>query len=303
MADGSSSTENMLSAFWRWLRTLVLGRDPDATLRGQIEEAIEDHKGDAESADDLSATERTMLRNLLDFGDAQVDDVMVPRADIIAFDKAGSFEALVALFAEAGHSRVPVFEDDLDHVTGMVHIKDVYALIAPLAGVAEVAPAAANVGDLLRPVLFVPASMGVLDLLARMRIERTHMAIVIDEFGGTDGIVTIEDLLEAIVGDIEDEHDEEVEGLKSLGDDLYEADARFDVSELEAAIGTPLASEDDDVDTLGGLVALLAGRVPEIGETIVHGSGWRFEVIDGDTRRVARVRIHPPAAAPEPAEA
>ena len=303
MADGSSTIGTALSAFWRWLRTLLLGRDPEATLRDQIEEAIEDHKGDAESDDDLSATERTMLRNLLDFGAARVDDVMVPRADIVAFDKDGAFEALVALFAEAGHSRMPVFEEDLDHVTGMVHIKDVYALIAPLAGVAEVAPSTANVADLLRPVLFVPAAMGVLDLLARMRIERTHMAIVIDEFGGTDGLVTIEDLLEAIVGDIEDEHDEAVEGLKALGDDLYEADARVDVSELEAAIGAPLADEDDDVDTLGGLVALLAGRVPVVGETIVHDSGWRFEVIDGDTRRIARLRIHPPAVLPEPAEA
>ncbi len=303
MADGSSTTENALHAAWRWLRTLLLGRDPDATLRDQIEEAIEDHKGDAESADDLSATERTMLRNLLDFGNARVDDVMVPRADIVAFDKAASFEALVELFAEAGHSRVPVFEEDLDHVVGMVHIKDVYAVVAPLAGIAEVAPADTDIADFLRPVLFVPASMGVLDLLARMRIERTHMAIVIDEFGGTDGIVTIEDLLEAIVGDIEDEHDEETEGLMALGDDLYEADARVDVTDLEAAIGQPLSDENDDVDTLGGLVALLAGRVPAIGETIVHDNGWRFEVIDGDTRRIARLRIHPPAERAEPAGA
>ena len=302
MPEGSSSGESAWTNAWRALRARVLGRDPDATLRDQIEEAIEDHRGDAESAGDLSATERTMLRNLLDFGDARVDDVMVPRSDIVAFDKACSFEALVALFAEAGHSRVPVFEEDLDHVTGMIHIKDIYARIAPLVG-ASVPALGGDPSDFLRPVLFVPAAMGVLELLARMRTQRTHMAIVIDEFGGTDGLVTIEDLLEAIVGDIEDEHDEEAESLQALGDDLYEADARIDVGELEAAIGTPLVDDDDDVDTIGGLVALLAGRVPGIGEVIVHENGWRFEVIDADGRHVERVRIHPPLEPAEPTAA
>lgn len=288
MADPSSSSDFGGRA-WRAFRTLLLGRDPDASLREQIEEAIEEHEGDEESADDLSATERTMLRNLLDFGDARVDDVMVPRADMVALEASGSFRDLVALFRESGHSRVPVFAGDLDHVVGMVHVKDVYNLLADQGSEAD-----APLASLMRTVLFVPASMGVLDLLARMRLARTHMAIVIDEFGGTDGLVTIEDLLEAIVGDIEDEHDEAEEGLRALGDDMYEADARLDISELEAAIGHDLADEDEDVDTLGGMIALLAGRVPAPGETITHPTGWRFEVVEGDTRRIARVRIHPP---------
>ncbi len=292
MADPSSSSEAPFGGrAWRAFRTLLLGRDPDASLRDQIEEAIEEHAGDAEGSDDMSETERTILRNLLDFGNARVDDVMVPRADMIAFEASASFRALVALFREAGHSRVPVFEEDLDHVVGMIHLKDVYAHLADTGIDTEV-----SAKDLMRTVLFVPASMGVLDLLARMRVARTHMAIVIDEFGGTDGLVTIEDLLEAIVGDIEDEHDEAEEGLKALGDDLYEADARLDIEELEAALGQPFADPDDDVDTLGGMVALLAGRVPAEGETIAHANGWRFEVIEADPRRIARVRIHPPEA-------
>jgi CBS domain containing-hemolysin-like protein len=292
VADPSSSSEAPFGGrAWRAFRTLLLGRDPDASLRDQIEEAIEEHAGDAEGSDDMSETERTILRNLLDFGNARVDDVMVPRADMIAFEASASFRALVALFREAGHSRVPVFEEDLDHVVGMIHLKDVYAHLADTGIDTEV-----SAKDLMRTVLFVPASMGVLDLLARMRVARTHMAIVIDEFGGTDGLVTIEDLLEAIVGDIEDEHDEAEEGLKALGDDLYEADARLDIEELEAALGQPFADPDDDVDTLGGMVALLAGRVPAEGETIAHANGWRFEVIEADPRRIARVRIHPPEA-------
>src|SRR5688572_15244332 len=163
-----------------------------------------------------------MLRNLLHFGERQVDDVAVPRADMIAFEASGSFQELVEQFRDAGHSRMPVFRVNLDDVVGMIHIKDVYARLAEQGRGAQVDPE-----SLLRPVLFVPASMGVLDLLARMRHARTHMAIVIDEFGGTDGLVTIEDLVEEIVGDIEDEHDEAAEGLKALGDDMYEADARL----------------------------------------------------------------------------
>ncbi|MCA3565905.1 hemolysin family protein [Bradyrhizobium sp.] len=291
----SSSADDVGTKLWRFARFLMTGRAEEASLRDQLEEALDEADGDAQ--DDLSATERTMMRNLLHFGERTVADVAVPRADIVAFDGAGDFKSLVALFAEVGHSRVPVFRDALDRVVGMIHVKDVYAQLAAHGRHAEVAP-----DSLLRDVLYVPGSMGVLDLLARMRQARTHMAIVIDEFGGTDGLVTIEDLVEEIVGDIEDEHDETAEGLTALGDDLYEADARLELEELEAALGVTLGDPDEEeVDTVGGLVFLLAGRVPEHGESFAHPSGWRFEVVEADARKIGRIRIHPPE--PQLAEA
>ncbi len=281
-------------------RPSACGAEP--TLRESLEEAIDEVVGEPGDRDDLSVVERTMLKNLLHFGERRVDDVAVPRADIVAFDVADSFADLVALFREAGHSRLPVFEGSLDRVIGMVHVKDVYSRIAttfddavsskPFAGI--------DVRSLLRTVLFVPSSMRVLDLLARMRSGRTHMAIVVDEFGGTDGLVTIEDLVEEIVGDIEDEHDEdEAKLLQAIGDDLYEADARLELAELEATTGQVFASDaiGVDVDTLGGMVFMLAGRVPAVGEMIAHPSGWRFEVIDGDPRMVRRLRLYPPPVA------
>ncbi len=298
MPDPSSSDE-IGQRVWRFLRLLVTGRSEEPTLRDQIEEAIEEREGEAENAADLSATERMMLRNLLHFGERQVDDVAVPRADMVAFEASGPFEQLVELFREAGHSRVPVYRENLDNVVGMVHVKDVYNRVAEAFddAVSSARFASLPVDSLLRPVLFVPASMGVLDLLARMRQARTHMAIVIDEYGGTDGLVTIEDLVEEIVGDIEDEHDEAEEGLKALGDDMYEADARLDIAELQAALGLDLVEPDEDeIETIGGMVFMLAGRVPPVGETITHPSGWRFEVVEGDSRHIERVRIHPPAA-------
>ena len=277
---------------------VLLGMGNETSLREQIEDAIDDADGEAPIADDLSATERTMLRNLLHFGDETAGDVAVPRADMIAFDLAKGFTDLVELFREAGHSRVPVFRDRLDDISGMVHIKDVYNRVAEAFddSVSSARFHDLDVEALVRPVLFVPGSMGVLDLLARMRAARTHMAIVIDEFGGVDGLVTIEDLVEQIVGDIEDEHDEALEGLAALGDDLYEADARVPLTELETALGIDLIDEheEEEVDTVGGMVFLLAGRVPEVGECIPHPSGWRFEVIEGDSRAIGRVRIHPP---------
>ncbi len=301
MADPYPSTD-FAARLWRSLKLMVGGAGVEPTLRESLEEAIDEVHGEPTDRDDLSVVERTMLKNLLHFGERLVDDAAVPRADIIAFDVDDSFADLVALFREAGHSRLPVFEDNLDTVIGMVHMKDVYARIAttfddavsskPFEGI--------DVRALLRTVLYVPSSMRVLDLLARMRSGRTHMAIVVDEFGGTDGLVTIEDLVEQIVGDIEDEHDEdEAKLLQAIGDDLYEADARLDLTELAETTGHDFASEEigGEVDTLGGMVFMLAGRVPAVGEIVEHPSGWRFEVIDGDTRMVRRLRLYPPPAA------
>ena len=197
MADpqSSSETSDLGSRIWRGLRDLLSGAGAEPSLRASLEEAIDEHVGEPDDRDDLSAVERTMLKNLLHFGEHDVDDVAVPRADIVAFDIDDSFAELVALFREAGHSRMPVFRDSLDLVVGMIHVKDVYAVIAETFddNVSSAPFTDFKVETLLRPVLYVPSSMRVLDLLARMRAGRTHMAIVVDEFGGTDGLVTIED--------------------------------------------------------------------------------------------------------------
>jgi CBS domain containing-hemolysin-like protein len=308
VADPQSSSD-LPARLWRGLVDMLSRAGAEPSLRASLEEAIDEHTGQVDDGDDLSPVERTMLKNLLHFGEHQVDDVAVPRADIVAFDLDDSFADLVALFREAGHSRMPVFRDSLDHVVGMIHIKDVYAVIAETFddAVSSKPYAGLKVETLLRPVLYVPSSMRVLDLLARMRAGRTHMAIVVDEFGGTDGLVTIEDLVEEIVGDIEDEHDDtHAQLLQEIGDGIYEADARLELTELAEETGHNFADDEigEDVDTLGGMVFMLAGRVPAIGETVPHPSGWRFEVIDGDPRMVRRVRLYPPDLAPaERAEA
>ncbi len=299
MADPHPSTD-FATRLWRGLK-MIVGSGSESSLRESLEEAIDEHSGEPDDRTDLSAVERTMLKNLLHFGERKVDDAAVPRADIIAFDVDDSFADLVELFRDAGHSRVPVFEGSLDTVIGMIHLKDVYARIAATFDddVSSKPFLDLDVRTLLRTVLYVPSSMRVLDLLARMRSGRTHMAVVVDEFGGTDGLVTIEDLVEEIVGDIEDEHDDdEVKLLQAIGDDMYEADARLELSELEETTGHVFADDEigGEVDTLGGMVFMLAGRVPAIGEMVAHPSGWRFEVIDGDPRMVRRLRLYPPVA-------
>ncbi len=298
MPDPDSS-DDLASRLWRSLRLLVTGHDHEPSLRESLEEAIDDHDDGSADRDDLSPIERAMLKNMLHFGERQAGDIGVPRADMVVFDVAQGFPALVALFREAGHSRVPVFRGDRDHIIGMAHIKDIYAHIAETFDdtVSSERFATLDVEALLRPVLFVPPSMRIVDLLARMRAGRTHMAIIVDEYGGTDGLVTIEDLVEEIVGDIEDEHDEDSAALlQSVGERLWEADARLPLGELAAELGTDFADDEvgSEVETLGGMVSMLAGRVPAQGETVEHRSGWRFEVIDGDPRMVKRLRLHAP---------
>jgi CBS domain containing-hemolysin-like protein len=229
-----------------------------------------------------------MLRNLLHFGEQTAGDICVTRGDIVAVPDDIGFDQLVAAFAEAGHSRLPVYGDSLDSVVGMVHIKDVF--VATVDDSRD-----RSLGALMREPLFVPESMGVIELLARMRADRIHLAIVVDEFGGTEGLVTIEDVVEEIVGDIEDEHDDaEAAMLTLLEDGLWEADARIELDELAEAIDPHLSSEDDEVDTLGGLIFLLAGHIPAVGECIAHPSGWKLETVASDPRRVLRVRLHAP---------
>jgi CBS domain containing-hemolysin-like protein len=276
------------SRLWRGIQHLIWGDDAEPTLRGQIEEAIEESEDSRPVAGDLTPTERQMLRNLLDFGDQTAGDICVTRGDIIAVPSDIGFDALVAAIADAGHSRLPVFGESLDSVVGMIHIKDVF--LAKVDASRDRSMAA-----LMREPLFVPESMGVIELLARMRSERTHLAIVVDEFGGTEGLVTIEDVVEEIVGDIEDEHDEAEAGMLTLLEDgLWEADARVELEELQEVVDRRLTAEDDEVDTLGGLVFLMAGHIPEKGESVDHPSGWKLEAIDSDPRRIIRVRLHAP---------
>ena len=287
--DSSDSDEHQQPSFWRGLRTFLFGNDSEQTLREEIEEAIESHEGERPAVGDLTSVERQMLRNLLHFGESNVADIAVPRSDIIAVPSTSSFAELVQAFAEAGHSRLPVYEEELDTIVGMVHVKDVFTVEVSGAEPPE------DITTLLRTPLFVPESMGVLDLLARMRAERVHLAIVVDEFGGTEGLVTIEDVVEEIVGEIEDEHDEEVPGmLIPIEDGMWDADARAELEDVAETIDARLGVVEEDVDTLGGLATVLAGHVPQLGEIIEHPSGWRLEVTDSDSRRVSRLRLHAP---------
>ena len=276
------------SRLWRGIQHLIFGDDAEPTLRNQIEEAIEEAEEQRPVAGDLTPTERQMLRNLLDFGDQTAGDVCVTRGDIVAVPSDISFDALVRTFAEAGHSRLPVYGESLDEVVGMVHIKDVF-----VASVDESRDR--SIEALMRTPLFVPESMGVIELLARMRQDRIHLAIVVDEFGGTEGLVTIEDVVEEIVGDIEDEHDIEEAGmLNMLGDGIWEADARIELDELAEAVDPRLTWDEDEVDTLGGLMFLLAGHIMKPGESVSHPSGWRLESLDADSKRITRARLHAP---------
>ena len=289
MPDDSSS--NSGGRIWQGLRGLLFG-DRDASLRNQIEDAIDDHEedGDAHKKGDLSSVERQMLRNLLHFGERTAGDVAVPRSDIIAVPETIVFAELVNALAEAEHSRLPVYRDSLDTVIGMIHIKDVFRILAS----GEAPPA--TIAGLIRQPRYVPQSMGVLDLLADMRASQTHLAIVLDEYSGTDGLITIEDLVEEIVGEIEDEHDDApAPMLISLEGGMWDADARAELEDVAELIDPRLAEVDGDVDTLGGLAFVLAGHVPQVGEIVEHESGWRIEVTEGDLRRAVRLRLHPAA--------
>ena len=285
--DEEPSRPSLTATLLAWLRALGRGRNGEQDLRESLEELIVEH---ADSAEPIDADERLMLMNILKLNEIRVDDVMVPHADIVAVEVGASMEDLMSVFREASHSRLPVYSGTIDEVVGMVHIKDTPAFWSNAAEF--------KLRGLVRPCLFVPPSMRVMDLLQRMRKSRIHMAVVVDEFGGTDGLVTIEDLVEEIVGEIEDEHDQvEQPELIDRPDGSLEADARYPLADLEAKTGLALLSEDDDeeVDTLGGLVVSMLGRVPLRGEVVTHPSGMRCEVLDADPRRVKRVRLLIPA--------
>lgn len=285
----------------------------------------------------LSAKEqaRSMMRNLVEFADLRVDDVMVPRADIIAIDEQASVHDLLAKFIEANHSRLPIYRETLDDPTGFLHVKDLVRWLAQRGSSAppkrrrgkaqaDAPPPAPSVAlsaeDLATPIrqtglkrdlLFVPPSMPATDLLMKMQATRIHVAIVVDEYGGTDGLASIEDLVEEIVGDIADEHDDDEQLLlKPLDDGVFISDARADIDDVEALLGIDLLPDEreEDADTLGGLVFSMLGRVPVRGELIPHPSGIEFEILEADPRRVKKLKIHTkprprrPQRRPQPAD-
>ncbi len=322
--DPAPDADNERSTTQGWLAALRtrLGLGESPSLREDLEVAV---KKDVSGS--FSAEERRMLLRLLRFGGSRVEDVMVPRADIIAIEEDAPVSELLQLFEEAGVSRMPVFRDTLDDPRGMVHIKDLFRWLMAQAQGKTVATPANGIGqsnsnnqqigspaaehdtdfgaiDLSRPVsmarikrqvLYVPPSMPAMNLLIKMQSTRIHMALVVDEYGGTDGLVTIEDLVEQIVGDIEDEHDEaEVANITDDPKFGLLASARTPIAELEEHLGRKLLTdaEEEEIDTLGGLVFTIVGRVPARGELVRHHTGVEFEVLDADPRRVKTLKIH-----------
>ncbi len=286
----------MSSALGRLLGRL---RNTEQSVRDSIAELVQDAASEAapDATVGLNPQERALIANVLRLREITADDVMVPRPDIIAMRANVTLEQASDLLRREGHSRLPVYREHLDDVQGMVHLKDVFAYTGPAAEF--------DVEKILRKPLMVAPQIGVLDLLLQMRQTHTHLALVVDEYGGIDGLVTIEDLVETIVGDISDEHDE-IEGpmLTERADGALDLNARLPVEDFEVKMG-PVLSEDErdaDIETVGGLVFNLAGRVPAKGEIIAHPSGIEFMVLDADARRIRRLRVRKtlPEPAPEP---
>jgi len=301
MPDNTADADSK-RGLWNAIRKFFDEED-ETSLREQIEEAIAEHEDDSSDEPpgdgDLSPVELTMLRNLLHFSEHDADDVAVPRGEIVAVDADASWDDLVAQFAEHGHSRMPVYRETLDSVIGMIHIKDVFPFLATGK------PPPRDWTTLMRQPLYVPQARGALDVLADMRAKRMHLAIVVDEFSGTDGIITIEDLVEEIVGNIEDEHDEApVEMVVSVGEGTWDADARAELDDVAEIVGDRrIAEVEEAVDTLGGLAFVLAEQVPEVGAVLRHPSGWCMEVTGADETHVTRLRLHRPDTEVAEAEA
>ncbi len=273
-----------------WLRGLFARMGGEPTLRDTLEEIIEEvgeGDGDENGNGPISEDERVMLANILKQRHLTAYDIMIPRADIVSVDVRTSLDELIHIMTKAGHSRLPVYRETLDEVLGLVHIKDLVSYVAKADRF--------DLSAIVRRVQFVAPAMRVLDLLLEMRQSRVHMALVVDEFGGIDGLITIEDLVEEIVGEIEDEYDvDQGPRLVFRRDGTLVADSRATVEEFEALVGAVLSEEEreEDIDTLGGLVFALAGRVPTRGELVEHPqSGICFEVLEADPRRIKRLRV------------
>jgi CBS domain containing-hemolysin-like protein len=287
--SGTEPRDGLLSR----LQSLLRKKSNDS-VRGQVEALVQgrEYHGAEEgetTVPELDAQERALLGNVLKLRGKTAVDVMVPRADIVAMPEDLTLEQAIRTIQREGHSRFPVYREQLDEVVGMVHIKDVFASVGREAPFSMAA--------VLRRPLFVVPSVPVLDLLLQMRQARMHLALVVDEYGGIDGLVTIEDLVETIVGDISDEHDEDrPPQIVERPDGLIDLDARTPIELFEQRLGTVLTDDerDQDIDTVGGLVFTLAGRVPAKGELVSHASGLEFRVLDADPRRIRRLRVRRP---------
>ncbi len=286
--------------FWK-LQSLLRRKEAES-VRDRVEELIERREENRDTTlpdeSDLDTHERALLSNVLRLQGTTAYDVMVPRADIMAMPEELTLEQAIALIQKDGHSRYPVYRESLDDIAGMVHIKDVFASVGT--------DAPFDIKAILRKPLFVVPSIPVLDLLLQMRMSRIHMALVVDEYGGIDGLITIEDLVETIVGDISDEHDEDAEPhMTERPDGTIDLDARTPIKTFELKLGQILTDEERaaDIDTVGGLIFTLAGRVPAKGELISHPSGLEFRVLDADPRRIRRLRLRRPGTEPQRAAA
>lgn len=281
----SASDMSLMQSFAGWLKRLFSPRQ-DASLKEVLEEVIEEHEEQTEAP--LAPEEKVMLHNVLSFRDAKVSDIMIPRTDIVAVPHDISLEALKSHVMDQRHTRVPVYNGTLDKMQGFLHVKDLLPMIS--------GDVPFDIRAVMRDLLFVPPSMPLMDLLVRMRHAGSHMAIVVDEYGGSDGLVTMEDVFEEIVGDIQDEHDEDeelAEKIVRINDKTFEVNARIRIGTLEQELGLNLVTEEkeSEFDTLGGLIFFQLGRVPAKGEIIPHVSGIRFEIVEADMRRIRRVRI------------
>ena len=250
-------------------------------------ETVLDNKSN--NTDGISKQERVMLMNILKIDEILARDIMIPRAEIIALEESISFDEAIKIFVEGAHSRIPIYNEQLDNITGMLHIKDLvkYQTENDIKG--------NFIDSIKKDILHIPPSMPALDLLIKMQLTRLHMGVVIDEYGGVDGLITIEDVIEEITGEIEDEHDDkDISMFIKLSPNTFEANARLSIVELEKISQIQLINEDDDTDTIGGLVATVAGRVPQRGEIIKHDSGIVFTILDADPRRIKTIKISLP---------
>ena len=315
----SENSRNDSTGPWsRIKRALGIGRS-DETLRESLEGVLDRH-AEEEGTSAFRADAKSMMLNLIEFSDLRLDDVMVPRAEIIAIDASSSVSELLGCFLDAGHSRLPIYHETLDEPLGMIHIKDFLEWLnsndkpgktrpgtkkaVPILSLsaADLKTAVRDLG-IMRELLYVPPSMPAADLLVKMQSTHVHMAVVVDEYGGTDGLATIEDLVEEIVGDIADEHDEQDDLITRASDTSWLAEARLEIEDAEKVLGIKLlpADEQEEADTLGGLIFHMLGRVPVRGELIRHASGIEFEIIAADPRRVRRIAVHTkPRATREP---
>ena len=250
-------------------------------------ETVLDNKSN--NTDGISKQERVMLMNILKIDEILARDIMIPRAEIIALEESISFDEAIKIFVEGAHSRIPIYNEQLDNITGMLHIKDLvkYQTENDIKG--------NFIDSIKKDILHIPPSMPALDLLIKMQLTRLHMGVVIDEYGGVDGLITIEDVIEEITGEIENEHDDkDISMFIKLSPNTFEANARLSIAELEKISQIQLINEDDDTDTIGGLVATVAGRVPQRGEIIKHDSGIVFTILDADPRRIKTIKISLP---------